>query len=88
MNSDFETILEDRLARLRAGDSLEHCLASYPTQAERLTPLLLAASRVRCLAAPQPRAQAVLAGREQVLAALQAQNPVGQFQDHPYHLDD
>ncbi len=75
MNPDFETILEECLACLRAGDSLEQCLSSYPAQAERLTPLLLAASRVRQLASPQPRVQAVLAGRERVLAAMQAKNP-------------
>jgi hypothetical protein len=86
MNPEFETILEDCLARLRAGESLEQCLAHYPAQAERLTPLLLAASRVHRLAVPQPRAQAVLAGRERVLAAMRAQNPVKAVSKSPVSL--
>lgn len=74
MNQDFETILDDCLSRMKAGVSLETCLAEYPEQGELLQPLLQAANQVRSVPSPRARPQAVTAGRERMLAAYQNQN--------------
>ena len=42
-NREFENILDDCLERLARGETLMHCLESYPEQAEQLEPLLQAA---------------------------------------------
>lgn len=83
MNSDFELVLEDCLARQRAGANLEDCLALYPAQAEVLSPLLLAASRVRTISKPEARPEAIQAGRELVLAALAAKDTTHVFSNPP-----
>lgn len=44
---DFEHIVSICLDRLRAGDALEACLASYPSHAERLGPLLHVAATLQ-----------------------------------------
>ena len=44
--SDFDRTLDICLDRLRAGDALEACLASYPSYADRLAPLLRVAAGV------------------------------------------
>lgn len=72
MNPDFEWILEDCLARLRAGGSLADCLRAYPAQAQALRPLLQASAHARQTARPQARPQAAAAGLERVLAAAAA----------------
>lgn len=72
MNSDFELVLEDCLKRLRDGQSPEDCLAAYPDEADGLRPLLLLAGHIRVAPAPQPRLQAIRAGRARMLAAVQS----------------
>jgi hypothetical protein len=74
MNADFELILEDCLKRMHAGASIEDCLAAYPAQAEALIPLLLVTSRVRKIARPQARPEAVQAGLERILSVVSTQN--------------
>jgi hypothetical protein len=74
MNADFEMILEDCLKRILAGSSIEECLADYPAQAEALKPLLLVTSRVRKIARPQARPEAVQAGLERVMKAMSTNN--------------
>jgi hypothetical protein len=44
---DFDHVLNICLDRLRAGERLEDCLASYPSHAERLAPLLRTATTLR-----------------------------------------
>ncbi len=72
MNSDFGAILDQCIARIRAGEELEDCLADYPQQAEALRPLLVLSLEIRDLPPPQARPQAVQAGRQKMLAALAA----------------
>ena len=40
MNKRFDEILDECVSCINSGDSLEHCLASYPDHAEALEPLL------------------------------------------------
>jgi len=57
---DIETILEESLQRLQAGESLEKVLSRYPEQAAELKPLLKAALSARQVAfniRPSPPAQ-------------------------------
>jgi len=68
----LEEILDLCLARLKAGENLESCLADYPAYAEELRPLLMTATDIRALPQPQARPAAVRQGRERMLAALQA----------------
>ncbi|MCI0394746.1 MAG: DUF5666 domain-containing protein [Chloroflexi bacterium] len=70
---DFETILDQSLAWLQAGERLEACLAPYPEQADALRPLLATAGVVLDTPRPQARRAAVLAGRQRMLTALAAQ---------------
>jgi hypothetical protein len=71
MKADFEVILEDSLVRLRTGASIEEC------------PLLLVTSRVRKIARPQARPQAVQAGLERILVAVPAKKPTGAISTQP-----
>jgi hypothetical protein len=66
---DFDWALEDCLTRIYAGQSLEECLVLYPVQAELLQPLLAAALKLHATPAPAPSPEAVLAGRQRMLAA-------------------
>lgn len=54
----FRYVLDECLAALQQGESIESCLARYPRQAERLRPLLMLAERVRRTPAAPPRAWA------------------------------
>jgi hypothetical protein len=73
MKSDFELILEECLAQMRAGKSLEECLSAHPAQADRLLPILQAAARVWEIPVPRARPDAVQAGRERLLASANSQ---------------
>ena len=74
MSLDFELVLEDCLARLRSGKSLENCLSSYPEQADELRLMLTAVVQVRAIPVPQARPEAVEAGRHRMFIALEQQN--------------
>ncbi len=79
MSPDFERILDDCVARLRAGQDLEECLKSYPAQAKQLKPLLLVAARLQNIPIPQERPEAVRAGQARLLTAQAAAfgRPIG-----------
>ncbi len=64
--------LEECLEALKAGESLEACLARYPGQAEALRPLLATIARLEELGSvPPPRpAEAAARGRAAFLAAV------------------
>ena len=58
----FNSILDECIAALQQGESLDDCLARYPAHAERLEPLLILADKVRntppALPRPWPQAAA------------------------------
>jgi Domain of unknown function (DUF5667) len=74
MKSDFELILEECLAQLRAGETLEECLSAHPSYAKKLRPLLETAKHIREIPVPHARPEAVSAGRERLLAGLNPDN--------------
>jgi len=74
MRSDFELDLEECLAQMRVGMTLEECLSAHPIQANRLRPLLETAIRVREVPIPRASAGAVQAGRERLLVAMNSNN--------------
>jgi hypothetical protein len=51
----FRSILDECLAAIQQGETVETCLARYPRHAERLKPLLSLAARVRRTPPAQPR---------------------------------
>ncbi|RMF41597.1 MAG: hypothetical protein D6755_12440, partial [Anaerolineae bacterium] len=51
-HSPLESILDECLARMQAGESLEACLESYPQWAEELRPLLELGTMLQTLAVP------------------------------------
>jgi len=61
-NREFDNILDDCLERLARGETLTHCLESYPEQAEQLEPLLrtarVASETLSILPRPEFRARA------------------------------
>jgi hypothetical protein len=72
-HTGFDTILDECLARLAAGDSVDACLRKYPQQADELKPLLAVAANLRALPQPQPAPAAVEAGKQRMLTAHRQQ---------------
>lgn len=72
MNQTIDTILDDCLAQLRAGSSVEACLARYPEQADDLRSLLAVAVQVQGLSVPPPDRAAMNAGRQRMIEAVRA----------------
>lgn len=70
MGHDLETALDQCLAWLRDGMSIEECLASYPEYANQLHPLLELAAQVGRVITPASSAAARAAGEQRMLAAL------------------
>src|SRR5262245_3279614 len=71
--NEFESILDDCLARLSTGESLDDCLARYPEYFAALRTLLVLAVEARKLPRPVGLPADVQASREKMLAALRAQ---------------
>jgi hypothetical protein len=69
MNLDFRQVVEECIARMRAGASLESCLERYPQYAKDLQPILRTARSLQALKVPQERLESVQAGRERLFAA-------------------
>ncbi len=65
---DFDHALSICIDRLRDGDTLEACLASYPSHVQRLAPLLRLAATMRMSAIPTMSADALRAGEARLLA--------------------
>jgi hypothetical protein len=70
---DFDTILDQCLARMAAGESPDACLEQYPQYSAALRPLLSVAADLHALPRPEPSAAAVQAGRQRMLAAVREQ---------------
>jgi hypothetical protein len=70
--ADFGTVLDECLVRLEAGVELDACLAEHPEYAADLSALLSVAASLQSLARPEPRPEAVSAGRAQMLSAARA----------------
>lgn len=71
MSRKFDTVLDDCMDLLRAGASVEDCLARYPEHAEELRPLLSLASAVKGIPTPRPDLASVDANRLRMLDAVQ-----------------
>jgi len=71
MSRKFDSVLDDCMDLLRAGTSVEDCLARYPEQAEELRPLLSLASAVKSIPTPRPDLASVDANRLRMLDAVQ-----------------
>jgi hypothetical protein len=76
---DFEQILNSCLDRLQAGESVEACLARYPSHADELAPLLTVAAGLRLPdQGPVMSAEGLKAGETRLLARadqLRSQRP-------------
>ena len=73
MSSDFDTLLDECLARLQNGESVDRILQDHPDHAARLRPLIEVATRVYTLPAPHARSAAFLNARQQMLTAVDEQ---------------
>ena len=69
MNPEFKQAVDECISQMRAGATLESCLAHYPQYAEDLRPLLRTAQELHTLAVPQERIESVQAGRQRLLNA-------------------
>gem|GEM_PF-731706 len=65
---DFDHALSICIDRLRADDTLEACLVSYPSHVQRLAPLLRLAATMQVSAVPAMSADALRAGEARLLA--------------------
>lgn len=70
MSPDFDTLLDQCLARLQNGESVETILREFPDHAAHLRPLLEVATRVSSLPAPRARSFAYNAARQRMLNAV------------------
>jgi len=71
-NNEFRRALDDSLARLGRGESLEACLGAHPGQARQLGSFLRAAATLRGLNAPVPSTQAMGKARNRLLDRVAA----------------
>src|SRR5215216_7600781 len=75
-SDDITTIFDDCLERMRFGESIEACLLDYPSEAEELEPLLIAATYARStLQPPSLSPQARQAIQRQLHQAVAARQP-------------
>jgi hypothetical protein len=92
MRFNFDLVLDDCLAQMRAGKTIDECLQAHPAQAQDLRPLLQAASQVWENPIPRARPAAVRAGLDRLLASAKFQevSPLsvssGRFTRYVYHV--
>ncbi|MEW6230765.1 MAG: DUF5666 domain-containing protein [Chloroflexota bacterium] len=70
MKADLASILDECLARMRGGESVQRCLDAFPEHAQELEPLLRQADVLRSLPAVAPSAEAMVRGRQALLRKL------------------
>ncbi len=75
----FDRILDDCLLRMDRGESLMDILAVFPSQADKLKPLLLVAMLSRALPQPVPGYTALRVGKNQMLAEMASMQADGGF---------
>jgi hypothetical protein len=68
---NFDIILDDCIARIQAGATIEACMSAYPQHAERLRSPLMMATALQGLPIPQARSQAVADGQQRMLDAVE-----------------
>ncbi len=69
MNLEFETAVENCIALMQSGATLDSCLERYPQYARELQPVLRTARALQALIVPQERTESVQAGRQRLLNA-------------------
>src|SRR5690242_9956013 len=75
-SDDIAAILDACLERMRCGDSVEACVLDYPSEAEELEPLLIAATYARSTFRPPSLApEARRAIQRQLYQAVAARQP-------------
>lgn len=67
---DFQSILDQCIGRIQAGESIKRCLADYPEMADELSPLLALSSDLVEIEPLTSTSQAVSAGRDAMFAAF------------------
>ena len=67
---DFQSILDQCIGRIQAGESINRCLADYPEMADELSPLLALSSDLVEIEPLTSTSQAVSAGRDAMFAAF------------------
>jgi hypothetical protein len=70
MTQKIDSILDNCLAQLRTGATVQDCLARYPEHADALRPLLALAQQVQSLPTPSPERAAMNAGRQRMIEAV------------------
>jgi len=70
--SDFDTILDECIARIIEGEDLVNCEADYPDVADEILPLLEVGQQLQHVSIPRPSSDAVIMGQERMLSALSA----------------
>ena len=70
MMRDFNTLLDECIDRINAGESIDMCLASYPKHARELEPLLRTVGGVRDACFGLPGVTAKSATRRRLDAAI------------------
>jgi len=84
----LQDILDECLGQLHQGQSLEACVAQYPTLAAQLEPLLRVALQVRALGpAPAPSPLAQRNARQRLLAEVALRKEKAQEQPRPFWLN-
>ncbi|HLF87936.1 MAG TPA: hypothetical protein VI451_03260 [Anaerolineales bacterium] len=68
--SNFETLLDECLARLYSGERIDDILQDQPEYTNRLRPLLEVAAQMSTLPAPHARPTAIRQGRQRMLEAV------------------
>jgi hypothetical protein len=71
MVEEFDLILDNCIDRLNRGESLEKCLADYPTYADRLEPLLKAVAKTRSAYSFVPSEDVKRATRQKLYSTLE-----------------
>src|SRR5437867_1173831 len=76
----FNSVLDECIAALQQGDTVDDCLAKYPSHADRLEPLLILADKVRntppALPRPWPQAAAWQRVRQRATDLRSSPQPV------------
>ena len=76
-----ELILDDCLAQMKQGKSLEESLQPYPEMVDEIETLLKTAQRIQQLPLPQLRSEAFAASQQAMFQALEKNDQAKQYPD-------